>query len=369
MKIFLVGGAVRDQLLNIPVKEKDWVVVGASVAEMLEQGFKPVGKDFPVFLHPDNKEEYALARTERKTAPGYQGFHFNTDASVTLEEDLLRRDLTINAIAMDDKGNLIDPYGGQADIQNRILRHVSESFIEDPVRILRVGRFLARFSYLGFTVADETLALMRRMVDNRESEHLVPERIWQEWLKALAEKDPDCFFELIHQMDMEKDVFAGLSTVRLDDATAYLVTMAASSKREDFRFAAWCFGLHESLIADLCDHLRIPNQFKDLALKTKLAAPQLIKKDVLGVEGVAELLDTLDVLRRPERFQDIIDVSKTLLTENKERFNVFWSEAVAHFKNVDPQVLLAKGFEKAALGKAISLERRKNLEQWLAQHE
>jgi tRNA nucleotidyltransferase (CCA-adding enzyme) len=194
MKAYLVGGAVRDQLLNFPVKERDWVVVGETPEQMLDKGFKTVGKDFPVFLHPETHEEYALARTERKTAPGYKGFVVHADPDITLEQDLIRRDLTINAIAMLPDGQLIDPYAGQADIQAKLLRHISSAFSEDPVRVLRVARFVARYSHLGFSIAPETMKLMREMVDNGEIDSLVPERVWAETHKALAEQTPQAYF-------------------------------------------------------------------------------------------------------------------------------------------------------------------------------
>jgi tRNA nucleotidyltransferase (CCA-adding enzyme) len=197
MQIFLVGGAVRDQLLGLPVTEKDWVVVGASDEELLAQGFKSVGKDFPVFLHPHTQEEYALARQERKTAPGYGGFSFDTQPSVSLEEDLLRRDLTINAMAQDEQGAIIDPYGGQQDLQARLLRHVSPAFSEDPVRILRIARFSARYHHLGFSIAPETLQLMAAMVDAQEVDHLVPERVWKETSRALQEASPVVYFHVL----------------------------------------------------------------------------------------------------------------------------------------------------------------------------
>ena len=185
MNTYLVGGAVRDELLGKPVADRDWVVVGSTPEAMLEQGYRPVGKDFPVFLHPHTHEEYALARTERKTAPGYHGFSFNTDVSVTLEEDLERRDLTINAMARDANGNLIDPYHGKRDLDDRILRHVSDAFLEDPVRILRVAKFMARLAPMGFRVADETRELMRAMVASGEVDNLVAERVWQEMQLSL----------------------------------------------------------------------------------------------------------------------------------------------------------------------------------------
>jgi tRNA nucleotidyltransferase (CCA-adding enzyme) len=199
MDIYLVGGAVRDQLLHRPVVDRDWVVVGATPEDMLAAGYKAVGKDFPVFLHGETKEEYALARTERKTGRGYHGFAFHADPSVTVEQDLERRDLTINAIAQRDDGSLVDPFGGVADIASRTLRHVSDAFLEDPVRLLRVARFAARYAPLGFRVADETMALMRRMVDDGEIDHLVPERVWTETRKALAEPAPAVFLRVLRQ--------------------------------------------------------------------------------------------------------------------------------------------------------------------------
>ena len=199
MRRYLVGGAVRDRLLGRPVVDRDHVVVGATPGEMLARGFKPVGKDFPVFLHPDSGEEYALARTERKTGHGYHGFAFHADPGVTLEEDLARRDLTINAIAQDEHGGLVDPFHGQRDLEQRVLRHVSPAFVEDPVRLLRVARFAARFAPLGFHVADETMALMRAMVVDGEVDHLVPERVWAETRRALGEAQPSAFVRVLRE--------------------------------------------------------------------------------------------------------------------------------------------------------------------------
>ncbi|MFP4611626.1 MAG: multifunctional CCA tRNA nucleotidyl transferase/2'3'-cyclic phosphodiesterase/2'nucleotidase/phosphatase, partial [Thiohalophilus sp.] len=199
MEKYQVGGCVRDKLLGLPVKDHDWVVVGSTPQEMIEAGYRPVGKDFPVFLHPETHEEYALARTERKTGPGYTGFTFHAAPDVTLEADLARRDLTINAMAETDAGEIIDPFGGRQDLKDRLLRHVSPAFVEDPVRILRVARFAARFAEFGFRVADDTRELMRRMVDNGEVDALVPERVWQETLRALQENHPETFFEVLRE--------------------------------------------------------------------------------------------------------------------------------------------------------------------------
>lgn len=235
MKFFLVGGAVRDKLLNLPVKDHDWVVVGSSPEQMTRQGFQPVGQDFPVFLHPDTKEEYALARTERKSGHGYSGFVFHTTPDVTLEEDLIRRDLTINAMAEDEHGTVYDPYGGQNDLKDKLLRHVSPAFQEDPLRILRVARFAARFYHLGFRVASETLELMTSMVDRGEASYLVPERVWQETMRALSEPAPEIYFEVLsacHAMNvvmpewvpfLEKDS-TGIKALRTAAAKRRLVT-------------------------------------------------------------------------------------------------------------------------------------------------
>lgn len=207
MKTFLVGGAVRDLLLNYQVKEKDWVVIGETPKSMLEHGFTCVGKDFPVFLHPQNHEEYALARTERKIAPGYKGFAVHSSPQVTLEQDLIRRDLTINAMAMDEHGNIIDPYKGQKDLEKKLLRHVSPAFSDDPVRILRVARFAARYSHLGFTIAAETLQLMKQMVRHNETTYLVAERVWTELSRALAEKTPVAFFSTLKECQALDSIF------------------------------------------------------------------------------------------------------------------------------------------------------------------
>jgi tRNA nucleotidyltransferase (CCA-adding enzyme) len=207
MQVYLVGGAVRDEQLGLPVKERDWCVVGATPDELVDQGYKQVGKDFPVFLHPETNEEYALARTERKTAPGYHGFDFDTSPAVTIEDDLSRRDLTINALARDDAGHVIDPFGGVDDLNHRLLRHVSDAFMEDPVRILRVAKFAARFADLGFRIAPETRDLMRRMVADGEADALVPDRAWKETEAALADPNPRLYFEALRACGALRVVF------------------------------------------------------------------------------------------------------------------------------------------------------------------
>ena len=336
MEIYLVGGYVRDQLLGLPTKDRDWVVVGANASDMLAQHYQQVGKDFPVFLHPDSHEEYALARTERKTGPGYNGFSFTANASVTLEEDLARRDLTINAIARANDGHLIDPYNGQADITNKILRHVSAAFVEDPVRILRIARFAARFADLGFTIAEETQHLMQQMVNNGEVDALVPERVWQETQRALTEKTPARFFEVLKNCGALEKLFPEIARLwgvpqpekhhpEIDTGihTMMVLTQAARLSTDPrVRFAALVHDLgkgitpkdqlpkhidHESrgvpLVEALCDRYRIPNDYRELAI--------IVTKYHLHYHRAAELrddtflktLESLDAFRRPERFE------------------------------------------------------------------
>ncbi|HWZ49617.1 MAG TPA: multifunctional CCA tRNA nucleotidyl transferase/2'3'-cyclic phosphodiesterase/2'nucleotidase/phosphatase, partial [Herbaspirillum sp.] len=278
MNIYTVGGAVRDSLLGLAVKDRDHVVVGATPDQMLALGFKPVGKDFPVFLHPETHEEYALARTERKTAPGYQGFTFHADADVTLEQDLARRDLTINAIARAADGSLTDPFGGRADLRARVFRHVSDAFVEDPVRILRVARFAARFTE--FTVAPQTAALMRAMAQAGEVDALVPERVWQELARGLMERQPSRMFHVLHDCGALSHILPELDALWASQETAgsavpSAVSIAASvdlTARMGYslpiRFSVLGLGQGDSigLTQALCMRLRVPNECRDLAL-------------------------------------------------------------------------------------------------------
>jgi tRNA nucleotidyltransferase (CCA-adding enzyme) len=287
VKIYTVGGAVRDELLGLPVKERDYVVVGATPEEMIKQGFKPVGKDFPVFLHPQTHEEYALARTERKSGPGYKGFTVHAAPGVTLEEDLKRRDLTINAIAKAADGTLIDPFDGKKDLAAGILRHVSEAFAEDPVRILRVARFAARF---GFRVAEETMRLMKSMVDSGETDYLVPERVWQEFAKGLAEPHAELMFEVLRQ--------SGLMHKLLPKNLAGSVAA---------RFALLTWPLEEAQVTALAERLRAPNEVRELAVtacrtRNKLGNPT--------PEGLLDLFKTADAFRRAERFAELLEVAR-----------------------------------------------------------
>lgn len=296
MQIYLVGGAVRDELLGLPVHDRDWVVVGASPEQMLADGFKPVGADFPVFLHPDSHEEYALARSEKKVAPGYQGFVFQTDVGVTLEEDLLRRDLTINAMAKAADGSVVDPYGGQADIEARLLRHVSDAFVEDPVRCLRLARFMARFAGLGFSVADETAALVAKIVAAGEVDALVPERVWAELVRALVADQPQQFFLVLHELAVAERIHAVLPEV------AERVASYASVANLD-ALNTWAVYLHEIERGDaLGKHLRAPNEFREAARKIRHIAVHGTDGDNPGkmrdASGWLTLLTRVDAIRQ-----------------------------------------------------------------------
>ncbi len=295
MKVYTVGGAVRDELLGLPVKERDYVVVGATPEEMVKQGFKPVGKDFPVFLHPQTHEEYALARTERKSGPGYKGFTVHAAPGVTLEEDLKRRDLTINAIAKADDGTLVDPFQGRKDLKDKVLRHVSEAFAEDPVRILRVARFAARF---GFEVHPETMRLMRRMVEEGEADYLVAERVWQEFSKGLMEAHPQRMFEVLERCGLSAKLMPEL-------ATPPAALSELSSVAERFALLTW--RLEEGKVNALCERLRAPNEVRELALTACRSRKKLAAS---SAEGLLELLKTADAFRRPQRFAELLRVAQ-----------------------------------------------------------
>jgi len=339
MQTYLVGGAVRDKLLKLPVKDKDWVVVGATPAQMLDQGFQQVGKGFPVFLHPHTKQEYALARTERKTAPGHGGFEFDASASVTLEQDLMRRDLTINAIAETGDGTLIDPYGGSDDIERRILRHVSLAFREDPLRVLRVARFAARFAHLGFKVAPETVKLMQDIVQNGELQTLVKERVWQEIEQALTAPSPDVFIEVLRsanalavilpevnnlfgvpqppkyhpEIDTGVHILMCLQQVALlssDTAVRYAVLVHDVGKAVTDRSKWPSHIAHEFLGLKLLDainqRLPVPNEHAQLAALVCEYHTQLHRVRELRATTLLHLLEALDAFRRPERLQKFL---------------------------------------------------------------
>jgi tRNA nucleotidyltransferase (CCA-adding enzyme) len=293
VKFYTVGGAVRDELLGLPVKDRDYVVVGATPEEMVRLGFKPVGKDFPVFLHPETHEEYALARTERKSGRGYKGFTVYASPEVTLQEDLERRDLTINAMAKAEDGTLIDPFDGAKDLQAGILRHVSDAFAEDPVRILRVARFAARF---GFRVADKTLELMKEMVASGEADYLVPERVWQEFSRGLGEPHPALMFDVLERCGFLKKAFPELKPWPKQFSGSVPV-----------RFALLAWPLKESEVNALCERLRAPNDVRELALA---ACRNKDKLRGSTPEALLELLKRTDAFRRPERFAELLEVAR-----------------------------------------------------------
>jgi tRNA nucleotidyltransferase (CCA-adding enzyme) len=322
VETYLVGGAVRDKLLGLPVRERDWVVVGSTPEEMLARGYTPVGRDFPVFLHPQTRDEYALARTERKTGHGYTGFATCSDPGITLEQDLLRRDLTINAMAETAAGELIDPYGGRADLQNGVLRHVSPAFAEDPVRILRIARFAARFAPLGFHVAHDTNKLMRAMVAQGEVDYLVPERVWAELVKALAEAAPARFFAVLQGCgalerlfpEMQPLASAGNGHQRNAIALPVLGAAVALSDNSCIRFAAWICdldngtpgGLPDAALQALCTRQRAPNACRELALMALRHRTQVHTAAGLGAEDLLALLEALDAFRRGERLEQLL---------------------------------------------------------------
>lgn len=339
MNIYLVGGAVRDQLLGLPVHERDYVVVGAKGEEMIAAGYQPVGKSFPVFLHPETQEEYALARIERKVGHGYHGFTFDVNQHVTLKEDLLRRDLTINAMAQDTEGSIIDPYGGQADLKARVLRHVSPAFIEDPLRVLRVARFAARFAHLGFTVAPETIQLMREIAHQGELEHLVSERVWKELERALRSESPWVFLQVLREAQALKvvlpeiDALYGVeqSIVHHPEIDAgihiEMVQQQAAKLTKDpvIRFAALMHDVGKGLtpkdkwpdhagheyagekaVRALCARLNVPNEYEQLAFITAKYHGDAHAANEKDPHTILAVLEKCDAFRRPERFEQFL---------------------------------------------------------------
>lgn len=362
MKIYLVGGAVRDKLLGLPVKERDYVVVGATVADMLRQGYQQVGKEFPVFLHPKTRDEYALARMERKTSPGYTGFSFDTSPSVSLEEDLLRRDLTINAMAETDEGSIIDPYGGQQDLKKKLLRHVSPAFAEDPVRILRIGRFLARYQYLGFSIAPETVSLMQTMVQSGEVDALVAERVWKELERALGEKNPEAFFTTLAQCGALTVLFPDLN----DNDLSALITAADLSPKSIIRFAALLHHLPEKPIKTLCDRYRIPNAYRELTVLVARHAPTALRAQTLAADELLMLFHALDIFRREERFADFLSVCQIIAQTEKKPFLLDWLLHCAHAaKSYDVQELIQQGLTDQALAAGLKEKRREKIAEWI----
>lgn len=380
MKIYLVGGAVRDKLLGLPVHERDWVVVGATPEEMLDLGYTPVGKEFPVFLHPETKEEYALARTERKTAPGYKGFAFNTNCDVTLEEDLKRRDLTINAIAECPTGELIDPYDGQGDLDKGRLRHVSPAFAEDPVRVLRVARFAARFGKSGFSVAHDTNTLMREMVANGEVDHLVPERVWAELAKALATDTPEKFFTVLHGChalgvlfpEIEAEYDKTLEAHNQAGLPEHLQMLKQCAERSDdprIRFAALLLMTGKQSSTDerlesataICERYRAPNEY------TQLATIAIRVVETINSDIASELLSAMEAasaFRNQARWQQLltlfqatghIDTATADLLQNVHQIAA----------NINAASLENKSLQGPEIGEAIRAKRCKAIEQML----
>ncbi|MBE0510852.1 MAG: multifunctional CCA addition/repair protein [Chromatiales bacterium] len=401
MQIYLVGGAVRDKLLGLEPRDRDWVVVGATVQTMLDQGFRPVGKEFPVFLHPGTNEEYALARTERKTAPGYHGFVFHADPSVTLEEDLRRRDLTINAMAEDAEGHIIDPFGGQEDLTNGRLRHVSPAFSEDPVRILRIARYAARYAHWGFRIAHGTHALMKKMVANGEVDALVAERVWQETEAALGEQTPSRFFEVLRNCGALARIFPELEALfgvpqpkhhhPEEDTgvhTMMVLEQAARLSPETMvRFAALVHDLgkgttpkaewprhiaHEhrgvALVEQLCERLRVPREYRDLAVLVTKHHGVYHRAEELRPETLLKTLEQLDVFRRPERLDRFL-----LACEADSRGRPGFEEqhfaqpgifrsAFAAASAVQARNLAAQGLSGPAIGEALHQARTQAIE-------
>ena len=363
MQIYLVGGAVRDLLLGLEVKDRDWVVVGATPEQMLDAGFKQVGRDFPVFLHPDSGEEYALARTERKSGKGYTGFEIFAGADVSLEEDLLRRDLTINAIAEDSEGALVDPYGGCRDLEQRILRHVSPAFGEDPLRVLRVARFAARFAGLGFHIAPETQDLMRELSAGDELAHLTPERVWQEFERALATASPLTFIAVLDAVGACAQLLPELCNLSTPEARqaserlatrrgsaeqqfALLLTMATREKPEQRAVAD---------IEELCRRLKAPNRYRDLAVQLRRRHQALAEFESLAPGEQLALIKQLDLLRRPEQLTRL-HLCVEALYPQQTCIAPTLGPLLERLNRLSPRQLMAEGFNGKALGE--ELERR-----------
>jgi len=397
MKIYLVGGAVRDKLLGLEVKDHDYVVVGSTPEEMLKKGFKPVGKDFPVFLHPKTHEEYALARTERKTAKGYHGFAFNTDKSVTLEDDLSRRDLTINAMAQEiESGVIIDPYNGQTDIKNKVLRHVSDAFKEDPVRILRIARFAARFAHLGFKVDAQTNVLMQEMVKKGEVDALVSERVWQELSKALNEKTPSEFVKVLRNCQALKVLFPEFDKLfgvpqtkkwhpEIDTGIHCMMAMDKAAKLDnDTAFAVFNHDLgkgitpkdilpshkgHEAsgvpLVQAVCDRLKVPSQHKKLALNVCRWHLHSHMAFELRAGTINKLFQSTGAYQNPQQFDKFLQacqadaLGRQGLEDKKYPQADYLRKCLNSTNAVDVQALIAKGFAGELLGIEINQQRIK----------
>ncbi len=405
MQIYKVGGAVRDRLLGRDVTDIDWLVVGASAEEMLAQGYRPVGEDFPVFLHPHTQEEYALARTERKSGRGYGGFTFYASPDVTLEDDLIRRDLTINAMAEDDAGNVLDPYGGQRDLKARVLRHVSPAFAEDPLRVLRVARFAARYAPLGFHVADETMALMRSLSESGELSALTPERSWKEISRALMEERPDVFVQVLydcgalHAMLPEVHALFGVPQPaahhpEIDTGAHVLSVLRQCAEHAQPLTVRWACLLHDlgkgltpeeewprhiahehrgvKLIKAVNERCKAPRDCQELAVLVGEYHTHGHRALELKASTLLELLQTFDVYRRPQRFDEFIaacemDARGRLGLEQRDYPQADYLRAAADAaRAVKVQPLVEQGYKGADLGEALKRERLKALQAYKA---
>jgi tRNA nucleotidyltransferase (CCA-adding enzyme) len=358
LEVYRVGGAVRDARLGWPTVDTDWVVVGTTPEEMRRRGFRPVGRDFPVFLHPQTHEEYALARTERKSGHGYTGFEVHASPDVTLEEDLARRDLTINAMAETPEGELIDPYGGLQDLAERVLRHVSPAFVEDPLRVLRTARFLARYAGLGFTIADETWALMRELTESGELSHLVAERVWTETEKALGEPEPAVYFRTLHACGALAVLMPELigSGAKLDEALQRMTRLPdelPEAERSRWRWARLVEHLDEADQRTLSERLRLPRSYRELGWQAALTR-QLAERDTPDADAVKAWLDGVDAWRRAERVAPLIALLALETPALAIRLERAWREV----SRLEARTLLAEGFRGGALGEELARRRR-----------
>lgn len=408
MKIYLVGGAVRDTLLNLPVVDHDWVVVGATPADLLALGYQQVGKDFPVFLNPQTHEEYALARTERKSGQGYTGFTCYAAPDVTLEEDLLRRDLTINAMARGDDGELVDPYNGKSDLDARLLRHVSDAFGEDPLRVLRVARFAARFAIQGFTVAPETSALMQKMAESGELASLTAERVWKETEKALQSQSPQVYFQVLRDCGALKVLFPEIDALfgvpapekwhpEIDTGVHTLMTLAIAaqlSPEVDIRFSALCHDLGKGitpqelwphhyghgpagvrLVEALCQRLRVPNPVRELARLVAEYHDLIHTVNKLRPETLLKLFDAIDVWRKPQRLEQMILTSeadargRTGFENNPYPQGDYLRQAYQVANAVSVKEVVESGLQGLAIRDEVKRRRQQALADWKKQQE
>lgn len=412
MNVYLVGGAVRDKLLGFPVRERDWVVVGSTPDEMKNQGYQQVGKDFPVFLHPKTREEYALARTERKSGTGYYGFTCDFNSHVTLIEDLQRRDLTINAMALDDSGELIDPYHGYDDLQARILRHVSSAFVEDPVRVLRIARFAARYHHLGFKLADETRSLMYSMVKRGELANLVAERVWQEWASSLQEKNPDVFISTLRSCGALQVILPEIDSLfgipgsparhpEIDTGIHTLMTLRMASALSDdpmIRFATLlhdvgkaitplaCWPSHPEhegkgvvIVTRLCERLRVPVEYRKLAVMAARFHLTIHCLNTLDAEAIVCLLEQTDAFRNADKFEKLLIVCESdargvgaaglISAESSYQQAQAWRYLLKESIKIDANEIVAQGFKGNDIRVALHARRVEHINKVWINHE